>query len=276
MANNSNSITPGAGISAPGSALDIAKRGLGLWVHQTKAAIGQLHAIAALDFDYLVVKVADGANTYQAFYLDQVEQGARTLGLPLVAWAFCYPKKGKGQVKAIASACKGRGIKDVVLDMEGAWEYKGAAADARDFISDLKSAMPGVRFHLSTFYALSKHPDFPFTTAMTLCESFMPQAYRKGDKTAAQVWEETVAEYTRLGFHSLTVVPTVDTPDVLETIAAANHSGGDVGAGARFMAASVWLWDGDGSNAGDSDIGVMGQEKLWTPAIQAFRGSVTR
>ncbi len=273
MANNTNSETPATATPASSAPLDlITQRGLGLWVHQTRLALGKLHAIQALDFDYLVVKIADGRNPYQPTSLIDLRSGAASIGMPLVAWAFVYPALVDAQVKTIVAACREGKYRDLVLDMEDAWEAPGSANAARELLGDIKAALPNVRLHLSTFYALSKHPLFPFATCMTLCDSFMPQAYRKGlGKTAAEVWSETVDEYERLHWHSITVVPTVDTPDVLETIAANNHKGANSGA----RAASVWLWDGDGSNIGDSDLGVAGQEKLWIPAIQAFRASLT-
>ena len=238
--------------------LDLTKPGtLGVFVHHAATTTDELHAICALGFDYICLKVSDGARQYEPAALASAIHAANAITLPVVAWDYVYPgDASEAGIAALAGALPA-GVEHLILDADSEWETAGASEAANSLCHGIAEATEHkIALHLSSFYATAEHRAFPWRDFLSHCASFMPQSYMEGITSASKVIGRTRLQAAALArICKVEMVPTVNAPALLGLLPA-------MGA----PAANVWLWDGDGQ-----DQGVRGREAAWKPAIDAFK-----
>jgi len=232
---------------------------IGLWVHETGSAEGNLHAIQSMGFDYLALKVADGPEPFPAAdsdILDRVAEDAGSIRLPLVTWSYNYPDRISAQIEILRRRIPST-VQDHIIDAESEWENEGLADAAQALCHGLAEATGHrVALHLSSFYDPQLHALFPYAAFLSHCNSFMPQSYVEGQTPASLVVQRTITSAKETADRAgRSIVPTVNRPDLLAMFATAG-----------IRSANVWLWDGGGG-----DAGVSGQADSWLPAVRRFK-----
>src|SRR5579863_7048392 len=240
---------------------------LGLWTDDNQSALGHLHDIQALGFEWLAVRAVYHPSLgpplqTQPFQPDAVQQlvkDAATISFPIIAWAYLYPDNIDEQIQVIRQSLPA-GCTDLLLDAESEWEQVADPQTRDDTAQALAHGLAEatghtVALHLSSFYAPDLHPDFPFTAFLAHCQSFMPQSYVVGGTPADLVLQRTLQQSLPLAAATLgkQVIPTVNVPEMLGLV---NRP--------EFGAANVWLWDTAGG-----DLGVQDSQAAWSAAIAA-------
>ena len=240
----------------------------GLWIHETAKAIGHLHEIQALGFDYLCVKIADGERPYFPAEAKQLCADADTINLPVVAWAYVYPKNIINTIATI-SANIPKGCQHLVLDAEAEWESPDGDTYNKENLASLlchgiaSSTNHAVQLWLSSFVNPSAH-NLPYAAFLAHCSGFMPQAYAEGNTPLSTVIARLKSESLPMAQKSLgkSLIPTINTPELVPLISGIAPTHGF----------NVWLYDGVQlapgvpRPAGD-DMGVAGYEKQWQKVL---------
>ena len=240
---------------------------IGLWLHVTAKAQGRLHEIQRL-FDYVIVKISDGAHAYSPDDRKALCAAAASIGLPVVAWAYVYPHDIPGTIQTLVDNLP-EGCQDLILDAEVEWETVGNAAALADALCHgfAEATNHRINLHLSGLYTPQMHPAFPYAAFLAHCQSFMPQSYAEGATPVSLVAQRTDDQCRPLAARSLgkLIVPTVNTPGMLTALTRRG-----------YRSQSVWLWDGvvlppDQTRAEGEDMGVDGYQGAWQPALAAAR-----
>ena len=235
---------------------------IGLWIHNSASAIGHLHEIQSYGFDYICIKIADGAQGYHPADAKQLSKDAENIEFPIMSWSYIYPWVDPyNQVSAIKENLP-HGCIDIILDAEGEWENNQGATHAISLIAEIKKQIPNAQLWLSSFYCPSLHAQFPWKEFMAVCVGFMPQAYQEGSTP-----EDTIKGRMKYSpfFEGKKIIPTVNTPRMLDILQS------------NFNELNVWLWDGTGiensqmKNPGE-DEGVRGLHGLWKSEIAKIKG----
>lgn len=242
---------------------------IGLWLHVTAKALGRLHEIQNMGFDYVIVKISDGPRAYFPAARKKLCADAATIKLGVVAWAYVYPTNIAATITTIVANLP-TSCTDLVLDAELEWEQAGNAAALADQLCHGIAEATGhkVALHLSGLYAPDLHPKFPYAAFLAHCVSFMPQSYAEGSTPVSLVAQRTDDQAKPLAAKALgkCIIPTTNTPGMMTALTRRG-----------YRSQNVWLWDGVWLPAGKSrpegeDMGVMDYTADWTPALAAARG----
>ena len=239
---------------------------IGCWIHDPNTAIGKLHELQAVGFDYALVKTSDGIHAYHPDETRQLAKDAATIDLPLAAWHYARPSDVREQAATIAANLPD-GVTDLVLDAEVEWEdyaeahgTTSANVTVNQLCGAIKAATNGkVTLHLSSFWSPRLHSSFPFAAFMSHCKSWQPQAYLEpgSTRTAAQIITATMLEGAKLinPKQGQSVVVTVNNTSELAILGSHSANGWN-----------AYVWDPDG------DAAVISNKVKWTDAIKSFRG----
>ncbi|MGE5580421.1 MAG: hypothetical protein ACM3WU_10290 [Bacillota bacterium] len=158
-----------------------------LWVLDPKDCGGVDRIISvAQDTGYGVcAKFHDGDPADDAKYGFQRDFAALAdlcapLGIPLIAWGYCYADTyGNLDKEAAAAALSLKcGAQAYVIDAEMEWEIEGSNQWATRFMTALLTAAPGAEVGLTTFWNLRWHPKFPAKAFRDAgCVAALPQVY---------------------------------------------------------------------------------------------------
>jgi hypothetical protein len=148
------------------------------------------------------VKAGDGASTWSQFNTPLVEH-LHAGGLDVCAWQFVYGEHPAAEAKVGATAV-GRGADCLVIDAEGQYEGKYAAADR--YIRALRARI-GASFPLSLagFPYVDYHPAFPYSVFFGPegATFNQPQMYWKAIGTSVRTVFEHTFIYNRLWGHPI-------------------------------------------------------------------------
>lgn len=240
---------------------------IGVWIHRTDKALGHLHEIQRL-FDYVAVKISDGDSAYYPAARKQFCADAATIGLPVIAWSYVYPKDIPATIQAIVANLPAN-CRDLVIDAEVDWEKVGNAAALADQLCHgiALATNHRVNLHLSSLYTPKLHPAFPYEAFLSHCQAWMPQSYVEGSTLTSLVAQRTDDQAKPLAAKTLgkMIIPTVNTPGILAALARRG-----------YRSQNVWLYDGVWLPAGKvrkegEDMGVADYEAQWAPALVAAR-----
>lgn len=158
-----------------------------LWVFDPEACGGTDKIVrVALDTGYgICAKFHDGDPSddaefgFQEYFTFLASRCCR-LGIPLIAWGYCYGDKFGNLDKEAAAAVLAlrSGAQAYVIDAEAEWELEGSDRWATRFMTAVLTAVPGAEVGLTTFWNLRWHPKFPARAFRDAgCVAAMPQIY---------------------------------------------------------------------------------------------------
>ncbi len=174
--------------------------GKGMWIWQVERCEGgDADAIVArageAGFTHLIIKIGYGTSARNGDLSTLVDRIRQTGISP---WAWHYTHGGSPQSEADAGAARFREypFDGFVVDAER--EYEGEPKAAKRYMLRLRELLGGVPVALSSFYLPDKHPSFPWTEFLDLCDINMPQVYW-GNADAVTCLEQSVAQNARFG-----------------------------------------------------------------------------
>ena len=237
---------------------------IGLWIHNPSTALGQLHAIQAIGFDYVCVKISDGTNVYHAAETAQLVKDANSIGLGVVAWHYARPADITAQIAVVQSALP-NGVTNIILDAEVEWETyanshgtTGVSVVVAQLVSGIARAT-SANLHLSSFWSPKLHSSFPFASFVHSCVSWQPQAYKEpgSTRTTQSILDNSLFEGGKLVNTKTgqSVIPTINDIAFVPLLKAAG-----------VKSFNVWDWDPKYGDAMVSD-----NRQSWTEAISKFR-----
>jgi len=187
-------VTPTPGAPAVNSPTAFDRQGMWVWyVDRTEG--GDPAKIAARAKRYgigtLYIKSGDGGSYWSQFNRSLVER-LHAAGLSVCAWAFVYGDAPVAEAKVAAAAVK-RGADCFVIDAEGQYEGKYAAAER--YMRSLRARI-GEEFPvaLAAFPYVDYHPAFPYSVffAPGGAQYNQPQMYWKAIGTSVRgIYEHT-------------------------------------------------------------------------------------
>jgi hypothetical protein len=190
----------------------------------------------------LYVKAGDGGNYWSQFSSGLVESLHRA-GLDVCAWQFVYGERPVAEAKVGAAAAK-RGADCLVIDAEGQYEGRYAAADR--YVRALRARIgAGFPLSLAGFPYVDYHPAFPYSVFFGPegATFNQPQMYWKAIGTSVRAVYEHTYFYNRLWGHPVYPIgQTYESPgskQVLSFRRFASSYGG--------LAPSWWDWQETGT-----------------------------
>jgi hypothetical protein len=163
MAPAAPAASGGSGSQVPTSATPFARQGMWIW-YVTRSNGGKPASIVARarrsGVGTVYIKAGDGSDSWSQFstsLVSRLHQG----GLKVCAWQFVYGDHPAAEARVGVTAV-GRGADCLVIDAEGHYEGKYAAADR--YVRSLRARI-GAAFPLSlaAFPYVDYHPSFPYS-----------------------------------------------------------------------------------------------------------------
>ena len=158
-----------------------------LWVLDARDCGGVDKVIgAAQDTGYgICAKFHDGDPSGDAKYgfqesFAQIASGCTNLGIPVIAWGYCYGNTYGNLVKEAAAAAHSfdAGAQAYVIDAESEWETRNSDQWAARFMSAVLEKAPDAEVGLTTFWNLRWHARFPAKAfRQNGCSTALPQVY---------------------------------------------------------------------------------------------------
>ena len=159
------------------------------------------------------------------------------LGIPLVAWGYCYGDTYNNLDKEVAAAVLSlkSGAQAYIIDAEAEWEVPGSAQWARRFMSSILCAAPGAEIGVTTFWNLRWHPAFPARALRESgCAVAIPQVYYKTAQRATldarrSMHAISTEDFRRAGYCAIypageLTANASDSRDFLDIVGAQPHS----------------------------------------------------
>ncbi|HEY7455999.1 MAG TPA: peptidoglycan-binding domain-containing protein [Solirubrobacterales bacterium] len=201
-----SAATGGAGQDvAPPAAADTPFDRQGMWIwYVERSEGGDLDRIVAraqaADIGTLYIKAGDAGHVWSQFTKSLVGALHRA-GLDVCAWQFVYGDRPAAEAKVGAAAVR-RGADCLVIDAEGQYEGKYAAADR--YVRALRARI-GAAFPLSLagFPYVDYHPSFPYSVFFGAegATFNQPQMYWKAIGTSVRAVYEHTYLFNRLWGH---------------------------------------------------------------------------
>jgi len=156
--------------------------GAGLWIWRiSRCEQGDVEAIAAraaaVGLTHILVKVADGSNSYNGAAAETLCDALRIQGVKPWAWAYTYGDDPEEEATVFARRALDCGVIGLAVDAEGD-RYTNSSSRATRFMTRLRNLV-GASLHvsLSTHRFPTNHPTLPVEAFLRRCDSSMPQAY---------------------------------------------------------------------------------------------------
>jgi hypothetical protein len=183
---------PAPAAPTPASALD--RQGMWIWyVERTEGGVPARIAARAerSGIGTLYIKSGDGGNYWSQFNTSLVER-LHAAGISVCAWAFVYGDAPVAEAKVAAAAVK-RGADCFVIDAEGQYEGKYAAAER--YMRALRARIgDDYPVALASFPYVDYHPAFPYSVFFGPdgAQYNQPQMYWKAIGTSVRgIYEHT-------------------------------------------------------------------------------------
>jgi Putative peptidoglycan binding domain len=201
------SAAPGGadGVAAPPAAAPFGRHGMWIWYvgRSEGGSVGRIVARAQrAGIGTLYIKAGDGGDIWSQFnktLVGALHQG----GLDVCAWQFVYGERPVAEAKVGAAAVR-RGADCLVIDAEGQYEGKYAAADryVRALRARISAAFP---LSLAAFPYVDYHPSFPYSVFFGPegATANQPQMYWKAIGASVHAVYEHTYLFNRLWDHPL-------------------------------------------------------------------------
>ena len=208
-----------------------------------------VHKAKSAGLTHVLVKVADGAQPYNASYLPGLVAGLKSAGISVWGWQYVYGNSPLDEAAAALAAAGPLHLDGLVVNAER--EYEGKFGQAGAYMERLSAGLKGTPLALTSFRAPEYHPNFPWTEFLSHCQLNMPQVFWTGGHDPAGLLRQTVEQFK----HIYPVAPIIPTgaayqdggwrpsPAEIQTFLSA----------ARQMAldgVNFWNWDYAGSTQG--------------------------
>ncbi len=207
---------PAAAIGAPGGASQSAQPPAageapfdrqGMWIWYVSASDGgNVSQIVARADRYgigtVYVKAGDGGGAWSQFSTSLV-QALHAGGLDVCAWQFVYGDKPLAEAR-VGAAAVAKGADCLVIDAEGQYEGKYAAADS--YVQALRARIgPTFPVSLAGFPYVDYHPSFPYSVFFGPGGATynQPQMYWKAIGTSVRAVYEHTYLFNRLWGHPI-------------------------------------------------------------------------
>jgi hypothetical protein len=235
--------------------MSLAGKGFTIWKAQ-ECEHGNAQAIVrkaqSAGLSHVLIKVADGAQAYNASYLPAITGGLKAAGISVWGWQYIYGSSPIDEASAAVSAVNQHGLDGFVVN--AGKEYEGKFGQATAYMQRLAAALKDTPRALTSFRAPEYHPSFPWTEFLSQCSLHMPQVFWANHHQPGRLLEQTIAQFKRV-YPVVPIVPTgpacqengwrPSPAEVQEFMAAAKDLGLD---GVHF-----WNWDYAGGSQG-SDL----------------------
>ena len=147
-------------------------------------------AIATLakeaDLSHVLIKVADGVNIYnfdrerQRDRVPPVARAFRAQGIQVWGWQYIYGDNPLGEARRAAQRVESLELDGFVIDAEREYKESGKDVAARQYMQELRGALPDTPIALATYRYPLLHPQIPYAEFLARCDLNMPQVYWMG------------------------------------------------------------------------------------------------
>jgi hypothetical protein len=200
---------------------------------------------------HVLVKVADGAQPYNASTLPGLAAGLKAAGIEVWGWQYVYGDAPLDEARAAVTAAGPLHLDGFVVNAER--EYEGKFAQASAYMERVAAGLGETPLALTSFRAPEYHPSFPWTEFLSHCHLNMPQVFWTGGHDPAHLLQQTVEQFK----HIYPITPVIPTGAAYEE-AGWRPSPEEIRAflsAARQMAldgVNFWNWDyAGGAQGGD-------------------------
>jgi hypothetical protein len=206
---------PTAAIAAPGGVDRSAQPSVagetpfdrqGMWIWYVSASDGDVSQIVSRadrhGIGTLYVKAGDGGGAWSQFSTSLV-QALHQGGLDVCAWQFVYGDRPLAEAR-VGAAAVAKGADCLVIDAEGQYEGKYAAADS--YVQALRARIgPAFPVSLAGFPYVDYHPSFPYSVFFGPGGATydQPQMYWKAIGTSVRAVYEHTYLFNRLWGHPI-------------------------------------------------------------------------
>lgn len=235
--------------------MSLTGKGLTIWKMQscehgnTQAIV---HRAQTAGLSHVIVKVADGAQPYNASYLPGLAAALKAAGIALWGWQYVYGDSPLDEAATAVKIASQIRLDGFVVNAER--EYEGKFGPAGAYMERIAEGLKGVPLALTSFRAPEYHPSFPWAEFLSHCQLNMPQIFWVESHNPAQLLNQTIQQFR----HIYPIVPLAPTGpayqdtrwrplpgEVTEFMAAAKQK--------VLESVNFWNWDYAGSPQG-SDL----------------------
>lgn len=157
------------------------------------------------NFSHLIIKVADGATSYNGSVAKEVVDACHNQGISVWGYQYIYGTWPINEAIMAKKRIQELGLDGLVIDAEGEYKKAGPAA-AKQYLDELKRDL-SVPIALSSYRWPSYHPEFPWETFMTQVDIAMPQVYWQDAHNPTAQLGKCVDEY-RERWPNVPIIPT--------------------------------------------------------------------
>ena len=155
-------------------------------------------------FSHVLIKIADGAVSYEADVIEDYVKALRKTDLMLIGWQYVYLKNPTFEAARAVERMKTLGLDAFVIDAEAEAKLVNAAT-MQVYVNGLSAIEKPIG--LSSYRWPSVHPELAWTILMSVCSFVMPQVYWANAANPGEQLERCVREY-KLRWPSIPIVPT--------------------------------------------------------------------
>ena len=156
------------------------------------------------NFSHVIIKVADGPWTYnynkelQYDRVPPVAMALRAKGIEVWGWQYIYGDNPLSEARRAAQRVDGLGLDGFVIDAESQYKESGKNVAARQYMKELRGALPSTPLALATYRYPKVHPQLPYVEFLKHCDLNMPQVYWQGSHNPDVQLVRSIKEYESL------------------------------------------------------------------------------
>lgn len=157
------------------------------------------------NFSHLIIKVADGATSYNSATAKEVVDACHAVGVQVFGFQYVYGHQPLYEAIMAKKRIQELGLDGFVIDAESEYKIAGVAA-AKQYLDELKKDC-AVPIALSSYRWPSYHPEFPWDAFMKRVDIAMPQVYWQEAHNPTAQLAKCVDEY-RKRWPNVPIIPT--------------------------------------------------------------------
>ena len=171
------------------------------------------------NYSHVLIKIANGIYSYNFDWDKKIDlvpplvQALKNKGIQAWGWHYLFGDQPGQEAQKAISRIRQLGVDGYVLDAEG--HYKGKHAAAKTFMSQLKAEIKDIPVALSSYRYPSYHPQLPWNEFLKKVDLNMPQVYWMWSHNPGAQLAQSVAEFRNLAY----------TPPIFPTGAACTELG---------------------------------------------------
>ena len=155
--------------------------------------------------EWVSIKIADGnypnniskSNSGQKDLVGPAVDAFRTAGISVWGWHYVYGYDPVGEAAIAEQRVKQFALDGYMIDAEA--EYKNKPTQAKLFMKNLRSRLPGVPLGICSYRFPYYHMEFPWS-AFASCDFNMPQVYWAGSKVPGYQLRTSYSQFKSLGY----------------------------------------------------------------------------